>query len=155
MTVDFKLLTDTAKLPQQATSGSSGYDLHSTEDVIIPVGKIKLVKTGLSCSIPKGYELQIRSRSGLALKHGVAVFNGVGTVDMDYRGEIGVILANFGENDFEIKIGDRIAQAVFAKVEHPKFNVVENLDITSRDSGGFGSTGKKEINTNGDVPYSC
>jgi len=100
-----------------------------------------LVKTGLSISLPEGYEVQVRSRSGLALKYGVAVLNSPGTIDSDYRGEIGVILINHGKDDFVIKRGDRVAQMVIASVVQAKLVEVEELGVTKRGGGGFGSTG--------------
>lgn len=142
----------------QATEGSSGYDLRAylKEDLTISPGQIKLVSTALSLNMPKGLEAQVRSRSGLALKHGVFVLNSPGTIDSDYRGIVGVVLCNLSAKDYTIKNGERIAQLVFSKVVYPRFmtykTVVvdvtdkfnkENLDITARGEGGFGSTGDK------------
>lgn len=101
-----------------------------------------LVKTGLFIELPKGYEAQIRSRSGLSLKHGIVVLNAPGTIDADYRGEIGIILANFSTEDFEIKNGERIAQMVIAQHETISWEITEQLTDTQRGIGGFGSTGK-------------
>jgi dUTP pyrophosphatase len=109
---------------------------------LIP-GERKLIKTGLFLEIPEGYEAQVRPRSGLALKNGITVLNSPGTIDADYRGEIGVILINHSSEIFEINSGDRIAQLVFAKVEQAVWYETESLNETERGEGGFGSTGKK------------
>jgi dUTP pyrophosphatase len=130
-----------AVIPKYQTAGSSGFDLHSVEEVDIPAGNVALVKTGLSFGIPSGYEIQVRSRSGLALKNGVFVLNSPGTVDDDYTGEIGVILANFGKVPYHVTKGARIAQAVLMKVEKASLEQVTLLEETDRGSGGFGSTG--------------
>jgi dUTP pyrophosphatase len=129
--------------PVYQTAGSAGADLVSAEDVTIDVGRYNLVSTGIHLEVPEGYECQIRARSGLAAKHGVTVLNGIGTVDSDYRGLIKVILINHGDKPFVVKKGDRIAQAVFAKVERAWFTQVDELTETDRGSGGFGSTGVK------------
>jgi dUTP pyrophosphatase len=128
-------------LPIYATEQSSGLDLISAEDIVIPYGQTKMIKTGLSVAIPEGWEIQIRSRSGLALKKQVIVLNSPGTIDADYRGPVNVILFNGGIYDFEVKKGDRIAQAVLCPVSKISWNLVTNLDETQRGSGGFGSTG--------------
>lgn len=122
--------------PSRSTSGSAGYDLRSREELNIPSGGWKLVRTGYRVSMPRGIEAQVRSRSGLALKHGVSVLNGVGTIDSDYDHEIGVILMNHSDRSFQINIGDRIAQLVFSRY-------IDTGDVveTQRD-GGFGSTGR-------------
>lgn len=127
-------------LPEYETTGSSGFDIRADKDYCIQTNGTALVKTGFSVAVPEGYELQIRSRSGLALKKSVFVLNGVGTVDSDYRSEIGVILHNSGENEFIIKKGDRIAQGVIVPIIKSKFQVVDELETTER-NGGFGSTG--------------
>lgn len=131
--------------PMRLTEGSTGYDLRSSEDLSILPGEFKLVKTGLKFrSIPENIDVQIRSRSGLALKYGIFVLNGPGTVDSDYKGEICVILANFGKSTFDITRGDRIAQMVFAQVIHPNFLFNSDLtleEVSSRGEKGFGSTG--------------
>lgn len=131
------------KTPRYATNGSSAVDLHSSENLIIKAGQRGLVKTGLKIEMPIGCEAQIRSRSGVAINSGVFVMNAPGTIDSDYRGEIGIILLNSGCEDFEIKSGDRIAQMVFAKVLSVDFEEVaeESLSSTARASGGFGHTG--------------
>jgi dUTP pyrophosphatase len=130
-------------LPDYATDGAAGMDAHAAVDMplTIAAGGIVLVPTGLQVAIPKGFELQVRSRSGLAAKHGVFALNAPGTVDSDYRGEIKVIMANMGPADFVIERGMRIAQFVVAQHEHVMWNVVDALDSTARGEGGFGSTG--------------
>lgn len=127
-------------LPEYETSGSSGFDIRSDDFYMLLPGETLLVKTGFSVAVPEGYELQIRSRSGLALKKSVFVLNGVGTVDSDYRSEIGVILHNNGERSFTIEKGDRIAQGVIVPIIKSNFQVVDELETTER-NGGFGSTG--------------
>jgi dUTP pyrophosphatase len=118
-------------------------DLRAAVDdpIIFAPGDIKLVPTGLTVAIPDGYEAQIRPRSGLALRHGIGMVNGPGTVDADYRGEIGVILVNWGSEPFTVMRGDRIAQMVIGKVYHAELEEVDQMDGTSRGSGGFGHTG--------------
>ena len=130
-------------LPQYATEGSAGMDLRAAEAATISAGECAGVSTGLFLEIPAGFEAQIRPRSGLALKHGITVLNSPGTIDSDYRGEVKVILANLGKEDFRIEIGDRIAQMVFAEVTEAVFETVCELEETERAAGGFGSTGKK------------
>ncbi len=132
-------------IPSYKTTGSAGIDLYA--NILEPV-RLKpldraLIPTGLYISMPEGYEGQIRSRSGLALKHGICLANGIGTIDSDYRGEIGVILINLGEKEYTINKGDRIAQMVFIKYEKVKFIEVDTLDNTERGTGGFGHTGYK------------
>jgi dUTP pyrophosphatase len=130
------------ELPTYQTEHAAGMDLCAAVDkpIILEPLKRMLVPTGIAISLPAGYEAQVRPRSGLALKQGVTVLNTPGTIDADYRGEIGVILINLGEQDFEINAGDRIAQLVIAKYEHITWSVVDSLDATARGSGGFGST---------------
>ncbi|MFR7349102.1 dUTP diphosphatase [Peptoniphilus sp.] len=131
------------KNPSYATHGSSGMDLRANldEDLVIESGEIELVPTGIFIEIPEGYEGQVRARSGLALKYGISLPNGIGTIDSDYRGELKVILINHGKEDFVIKNGDRIAQIVFIKYEKAELEIVDSLESTDRSSGGFGSTG--------------
>jgi dUTP pyrophosphatase len=132
-------------LPAYETKASAGVDLRANlENVIVlkPLERI-LVKTGMFLEIPEGYEAQVRPRSGLALKKGITVLNSPGTIDADYRGEVGVILINFSNEDFIIENGERIAQLVFAKVEQAEWMQVEVLSDTNRGEGGFGSTGVK------------
>ncbi len=128
-------------LPGYETSGSAGMDVRAAEASTIAAGKRGLVGTGFAFAIPEGYEVQVRPRSGLALKKGISVLNTPGTIDSDYRGEIKVILANLGNEDFVIERGDRIAQIVVAPVQRGTLIEVDNLDETARGSGGFGSTG--------------
>ena len=137
------ILEQGVETPTYETSGSSGFDIRAKEDRLIPKGGWALVKTGIKAEIPRGYELQVRSRSGLSFKQGVFVLNSPGTIDADYRGEIGVILANLGGEDFEVDAGDRIAQLVLAKVEVADISTVTLLTQTERGEGGFGSTGVK------------
>lgn len=131
------------KLPTYETDQSAGMDLTAAleEAFDLEPGMRTLIPTGLSLALPKGFEAQIRPRSGLALKNGITVLNSPGTVDADYRGEVKVILANLGTETFTIERGMRIAQMVIAKHEHIAWEVVEDLDETERGAGGFGSTG--------------
>jgi dUTP pyrophosphatase len=131
------------KLPEYETKGSAGVDLQANVDspVVLKPMERYLVPTGLFIEIPEGYEAQVRARSGLAIKHGISLVNGIGTIDSDYRGEIKVILINLGDKDFVINSGDRIAQMVFIKHEQADFELVEVLDETERGTGGFGHTG--------------
>jgi dUTP pyrophosphatase len=131
------------ELPRFETEGSAGADVRAAvhTPVTIPPGGISLVPTGLRLSIPQGYEIQVRPRSGLALKSGIIVPNSPGTIDSDYRGELQVILMNLGGSPFTINRGDRIAQIVMAKVERMEWDLVDALDDTTRGHGGFGHTG--------------
>ena len=129
-------------LPEYATPASAGVDLRASEGCVIPPGGRALVPTGLRIALPEGYEAQVRPRSGLALKHGVTLPNSPGTIDADYRGEIGVILMNLGQEPFIVEPGDRIAQMVVAPVTRVAWSEVEELDATERGEGGFGSTGR-------------
>jgi dUTP pyrophosphatase len=130
-------------LPKYETNGSAGMDLIASidEDIIIKSGEIKLIKTGIAIALEKGFEAQIRPRSGLALKNGITVLNTPGTIDSDYRGEICVILINHSKLDFVVSRGMRIAQMIIAKYEQAEIIEVENLDATIRGTSGFGSTG--------------
>ncbi|MCK9543158.1 MAG: dUTP diphosphatase [Novosphingobium sp.] len=128
-------------LPAYATDGAAGMDVLAAEDVTLAPGARHAVATGLSVAIPRGYEIQVRPRSGLALKHGITVPNTPGTIDSDYRGELKVILINHGAAPFEILRGDRIAQLVLAPVVRASWLPVAELDETARGEGGFGSTG--------------
>lgn len=128
-------------IPKYQTDGSAGADICSNVYMNLPAGKWGIVPTGLFLEIPEGFECQVRSRSGLAAKHGVAVLNSPGTIDADFRGEVKVILINHGKEDFRINQGDRIAQLVFAPVTIAKFICVDKLGDTIRGEGGFGSTG--------------
>ncbi|MEO6717128.1 MAG: dUTP diphosphatase [Novosphingobium sp.] len=128
-------------LPAYATEGAAGMDVLAAEDVLLVPGERHAVATGLSLAIPQGFEIQVRPRSGLALKHGISLPNAPGTIDSDYRGELKVILINLGADDFAICRGDRIAQLVLAPVTRASWLEVEDLDETVRGEGGFGSTG--------------
>ena len=130
-------------LPAYESAGAAGADLRAavTGELVLAPGERQLVPTGLAFEIPEGLEVQIRPRSGLAVKHGVTVLNTPGTIDSDYRGELKVILINHGPDNFAIARGDRIAQLVLAPVVQAAWDEVEELDDTSRESGGFGSTG--------------
>ena len=141
MTLRFKRLSPDATLPEYAHPSDAGMDVRSVEDLTIPVGGRALVHTGLVMLLPAGYEAQVRPRSGLALKYGVTVLNAPGTIDSGYRGEVGVILANFGDADFQVKKGDKIAQIVIAPVTQPQIEESDKIDETDRGAGGFGSTG--------------
>ena len=136
-----KKIKENAIIPKYATLGDAGMDLFSTEDYLVKSGERVLVSTGLQFEFPQGYELQIRPRSGLALKHGISMPNTPGTVDAGYRGEIGVIIINHGKEDFSIKKGDKIAQAVLNKFEIADIQEVAELGESERGSEGFGSTG--------------
>lgn len=143
MKVEIKLLSEAAQMPQKMSVSSSGYDLFAanSEEIILEPGDIKLVSTGIAISLSSGYEAQVRPRSGLAYKHGIGILNSPGTIDADYRGEIGVILYNFGKQEFRIQSGMRIAQLVIARYENVEFLQVEELNATDRGEGGFGHTG--------------
>ncbi|OWU83351.1 deoxyuridine 5'-triphosphate nucleotidohydrolase [Oceanicola sp. 22II-s10i] len=135
-------------LPSYATAGAAGADVRANfpaadrDGVVIGPGARALVPTGLSMAIPEGFEVQVRPRSGLALKHGIALVNAPGTIDSDYRGPVGVILVNLGHEPFHVSHGDRIAQLVVAPVTRGTFAEVASLDATARGDGGFGSTGR-------------
>lgn len=132
-------------LPAYATAHAAGMDVVAAEDIVLGPGERYAVATGFAIAIPEGHEVQVRPRSGLALKHGVTCLNTPGTIDADYRGEVKVILANLGADPFEIRRGDRIAQLVPAKVERAAFAEVAELDATLRGEGGFGSTGHRAL----------
>jgi dUTP pyrophosphatase len=129
-------------LPAYATAHAAGLDVVAAEELVLAPGARHAVATGFAIAIPEGYEVQVRPRSGLALKHGVTCLNTPGTIDADYRGEVKVILANLGDEPFVITRGERIAQLVPARVQHAAFSEVETLDDTLRGTGGFGSTGR-------------
>lgn len=128
-------------LPTYATAHAAGMDIVSAEDMVLEPGMRHPVATGFAVAIPAGYEIQVRPRSGLALKHGITVPNTPGTIDADYRGELKVLLINHGAEPFPIKRGDRIAQIVPAPVQQASFAEIDELDATERGTGGFGSTG--------------
>jgi dUTP pyrophosphatase len=129
-------------LPAYASDGAAGMDVVAAESLWLKVGQRHAVATGFALAIPAGWEVQVRPRSGLALKHGITCLNTPGTIDSDYRGEVKIILANLGEEMFEIKRGDRIAQLVPAQVQRAMLQEVDSLDETARGTGGFGSTGR-------------
>lgn len=132
-------------LPQYATPQSAGLDLRANigEPIVLHPMERKLIPTGLYIALPEGYEAQVRPRSGLALKHGITVLNSPGTIDADYRGELGVLLINLSSEDFTVNDGERIAQMVVARCEQGEFVAVEELDATERGTGGYGHTGVK------------
>ena len=132
-------------LPTYATKASAGADLKAVLEAAVTLQPLqrKIVPTGLKIALPEGYEAQVRPRSGLAAKFGITVLNAPGTIDADYRGEIGVILVNLSNHDFIVKPGERIAQLVIAKYEQIKWKITQELPNTIRGNGGFGSTGKK------------
>jgi len=140
--IDFMKTRENARTPQRMTEHSAGYDLYSAnqEIVVIPPGKLAMVPTGLAISLPSGLEAQIRPRSGLAYKKQIGVLNSPGTIDADYRGEIKILLFNFGEEPFQVEPGMRIAQMIIGRHEVADFLLCEKLDETERDAGGFGST---------------
>ena len=132
-------------LPSYQTNGSAGMDLraHLKKDIVLKPLERSIIPTGLFMALPLGYEAQVRPRSGLAAKHGLTVLNSPGTIDADYRGEIGVILVNLSDTDFTVKNGERVAQLVISKHERGEWVSIQNLSDTSRGSGGFGSTGSQ------------
>jgi dUTP pyrophosphatase len=130
-------------LPQYMTEGSSGMDLYASlnQEVTLEPGERKLIPTGISVAIPEGFEGQIRPRSGLAIQKGIGIVNGPGTIDADYRGEIGVLLINFGKEPFSLRNGDRIAQMIISRIYRVTLEEVDDLPPTQRQGGGFGHTG--------------
>ena len=132
------------RLPEYQTAGAAGMDLKAdiSEPIVLKPGEVQVISTGLYIAIPEGYEIQVRSRSGLAAKNSIFCLNSPGTLDADWRGNTGVILANFGKNNFVVNPGDRIAQAVLNKIEKIEWEEVTELDETERGEGGFGHTGK-------------
>jgi dUTP pyrophosphatase len=144
--MDVKIVNKSSNdLPKYETVASAGLDIRANVDEVMVLKPLEraLIKTGLFLEIPEGYEAQVRPRSGLALKKGITVLNSPGTIDADYRGEIGVILVNLSQEPFEIESGDRIAQLIFAKVEQANWIQTNELADSERGHGGFGSTGKK------------
>ena len=140
-----KIISKSGRLPSYETEGSAGADLRAylAEPVTLMPGERKLIPTGLFVELPPGVEDQVRARSGLSIKHGIGLVNGVGTVDSDYRGEWNVPVINFGDQPYTIHDGDRIAQVVFSSYLKAEFKVSEEIDETERGSGGFGHTGLK------------
>lgn len=144
LTVRFRRLESNPDLPlpARATPHAAGYDVRATADVELAPGAIALVPTGLVMELPEGLECQVRPRSGLALKHGITLPNSPGTIDPDYRGELGIIVQNLGGETFRLARGERIAQLVFARFEAPAVEEVAEVAETARGRGGFGSTGR-------------
>ncbi len=140
--VKIQKINELARLPKRMTEHAAGYDLYSCnkEDIVIKSGEVVLIPTGIAISLPVGFEAQVRPRSGLAIKHQIGVLNSPGTIDADYRGEIKIILFNFGKTDFIITNHTRIAQMVVSRHESINFVITEQLDETDRGSGGFGHT---------------
>lgn len=140
-----KIRSLSGEYPAYETSGAAGMDIKAylDEPVTLQPMERKIIPTGLFMEIERGYEVQVRARSGLAVKHGIGLINGIGTIDSDYRGEIGVALINLGREDFTIHSGDRIAQMVVSKLEKVEIERADSLDSTERGSGGFGHTGVK------------
>lgn len=138
-----KIISKSGVLPKYETEGAAGFDIRAylKNDFILKSGERALVPTGLFFQIPKGYEAQVRARSGLAIRNGIGLANGIGTVDSDYRGEIKVPLINWSNEDFTIHNGDRIAQVVINKYEYVEFEITDKLSYTERGEGGFGHTG--------------
>ncbi len=147
MKINVTKLHDKAILPEYQTVGAAAADIHACLDApmtLMPMER-RIIPTGLAMAIPEGYEVQIRARSGLSIKHGIALVNGMGTIDSDYRGEVGVLVINLGQDAFTIEPGMRIAQMVLSKYEHIAWQQVDSLDETARGAGGYGSTGIKEV----------
>lgn len=144
MKIEIKKLREGAILPKYQTKHSAGMDLCASVDkpITLKPGERIVVPTGISIALPDGYEAQVRGRSGLAIKSGIGIVNGIGTIDADYRGEIGVIIINHGQSDFMINDGDRIAQMIITKYQKVDWQEVKELNDTERGAGGFGSTGK-------------
>ena len=138
-----KIISKSGILPKYETAGSAGFDIRAyiEEPMTLAPGERKLVPTGLYFQLEPGYEAQVRARSGLAIKKGIGLVNGIGTIDSDYRGEVCVPLINWGQEDFIIENGDRIAQVVIAKYEQVTFELTDTIDETERGAGGFGHTG--------------
>lgn len=139
-----QIMTDSGNLPAYETEGSAGMDLRALLEAPITLGPLEraLIPTGIRLAVPRGYEAQVRARSGLAVKHGIGLVNGIGTIDSDYRGEVKVALINWGSEPFVIENGDRIAQLVIAPFARAEWEKTEQLEETRRGEGGFGHTGK-------------
>lgn len=146
MKINVTKLNKNAILPEYQTPGAAAADIHACLDgpVTLQPMERRMIPTGLVIAIPEGYEVQIRARSGLSIKHGIAMVNGVGTIDSDYRGEVGVLVINLGQEPFVIEPGMRIAQMVLSKYEQISWQEVSELDETARGAGGYGSTGIRE-----------
>ena len=145
MKLDVVKLREDAILPEYQTAGAAGADLHACidEPIVLQPLERRVIPTGLAMSIPEGYEVQIRARSGMSIKHGITMVNGIGTIDADYRGEVGVLAINLSHEAFTIEPNMRIAQMVVARYEVASWNVVSELDETERGAGGYGSSGTK------------
>ncbi len=141
--INMKIVSKSGRVPAYATEGSAGFDISAylPEPMTLKAGERALVPTGLFFEVPEGYEAQVRARSGLAIKHGIGLVNGTGTVDSDYRGEIRVPMINWSDEDFVINDGDRIAQVVITSYEKVDIEIADNISDTERGSGGFGHTG--------------
>lgn len=141
--MNLKIISKSGRVPKYETAGSAGFDIAAYVDapMVIRPGERALVPTGLYFELEPGYEAQVRARSGLAIKKGIGLVNGIGTIDSDYRGEVCVALINWGQEDFVVEDGDRIAQVVIAKYEQVEFELTESLSDTERGAGGFGHTG--------------
>lgn len=142
MNISIKKLKNNAILPQYQTAQAAGMDLHAClgEAVTLAPMERRMIPTGIAIALPVGYEAQVRARSGLSIKHGITMVNGVGTIDADYRGEIGALVINLSQEPFVVEPGMRIAQLVIARYETAAWQEVDELDVTTRGSGGFGST---------------
>lgn len=143
MKIKIQKVQKNAQIPEYQTDGAAAVDLHACidEPIVLKAGKTLVVPSGIAIELPEGYEAQIRGRSGLAAKNSIGLANGIGTIDSDFRGEIGVILINWGKQDFTIEPGMRIAQMVIARYERVQWRVVDNLAETARGDGKFGDTG--------------
>lgn len=146
MKINITKLNKNAILPEYQTSGAAAADVHACLDTPVTLAPMerRMIPTGLAFALPSGYEVQIRARSGLSIKHGITMVNGIGTIDSDYRGEVGVLVINLGTEPFTVEPGMRIAQMVLSKYEQISWRQVDTLDETARGAGGFGSTGIKE-----------
>lgn len=143
--MNVRMISKSGNIPKYETLDSAGVDLRAflTEEIVLKPMERKLVSTGIFIEIPRGYEGQIRARSGLAIKHGITLINGIGTIDSDYRGEVCVPLINLGEEAYTISNGDRVAQLIITSYERVDFQIVDSLSQTERGEGGFGHTGVK------------
>ena len=143
MNIKITKLHENAILPEYQTVGAAGADIHACLETPVTLGPMerRMIPTGVAMEIPEGYEVQIRARSGMSIKHGITMVNGIGTIDCDYRGELGVLLINLSEEPFTIEPGMRIAQMVIAKYERVEWREVDQLGETERGGGGYGSTG--------------
>ena len=143
MNIDIVKLREDAVIPLYQTKGAAGADIHAAidEPIVLQPMERRMIPTGLAMAIPEGYEVQIRARSGMSIKHGITMVNGIGTIDADYRGEVGALVINLGQEAFTVEPGMRIAQMVVARYEVASWNETDSLDETERGAGGFGSSG--------------